>query len=127
MPKYSTNDTPSSGEALNASAASNRPAFGETAARLTAALDALEEATTFLQGADKETALAGATPYLRMFGLAAGGAYLAKAGLADADDGRARLARFYAENLLDETRALAATVTSGAASLAEAAALLDIA
>ncbi|MCC0029825.1 MAG: acyl-CoA dehydrogenase C-terminal domain-containing protein [Brucellaceae bacterium] len=108
-------------------AASNRPAFGETAQRLTAALDALEEATTFLQGADKETALAGATPYLRLFGLAAGGAYLAKAGLADADDRRARLARFYAENLLDETRALAATVTGGAASLAEAAALLDIA
>ncbi len=110
-------------------AASNRPAFGETAAHLDAALDALEEATSFLQGrlkdGDMETALAGATPYLRLFGLAAGGACLAKAGLADTDDGRAGLARFYAENLLDETRALAASVTGGAESLAAAAKLLE--
>ena len=57
-------------------------------------------------------ALAGATPYLRHFGLAAGGADLAKAALASVADGgpaigvRIGTARFFAERLLPETAAL---------------------
>jgi hypothetical protein len=111
--------------------ASNRPVFGETAARIEQAIDALEEATSWLQAAMVEgrgsDALAGATPYQRLFGLTAGGCYLAKAALADEDDARAALARFYAENLLGETAALTATVTGGAASLQAAEMLLGAA
>lgn len=109
-------------------AASNSPVFGETATHLEQAIDVLEQATAFLQerlkSGETEKALAGATPYLRLFGLTAGGAYLAKAGLDGAGEDRIRLARFYAENLLSESAALGATVTGGAQSLAQAAALL---
>ena len=55
-----------------------------------------------------EAALAGAQPYLRLFGLAAGGNYLARAALAAARNGaagsaatRIAVARFFAENLAD--------------------------
>ena len=111
---------------------SNNPAFGETAARLDAALDDLADATEWLLAAQAageiSEALAGATPYQRLFGLAMTGAYLAKGGLADTGDGEAdkriALARFAAENLLAETAALKDRVVTGAASLAAAAALL---
>jgi acyl-CoA dehydrogenase len=110
-------------------AASNRPEFGGTARRLHAALDDLEEATLWLQAALSEgritEALAGATPYLRLFGLASGGAYLAKAALAVADAERTALCRFFADNLVPEAAALRDRVTTGAASLAAARAALD--
>ncbi|MCU0790598.1 MAG: acyl-CoA dehydrogenase [Nitratireductor sp.] len=104
----------------------NHDAFGETAALLEAALEEVSEAGEWLlsamAGGQMEGALAGATPYLRLFGLAAGGAYLARAGLADVS--RAPLARFFAENHLAECAALKARVTGGAASLAAARNLL---
>ncbi|TJX03832.1 MAG: acyl-CoA dehydrogenase, partial [Mesorhizobium sp.] len=66
---------------------SNIPGFGRTADGLDQALDDLSQATRFLQGllADSrsDAALAGATPYLRLISLAAGGAYLARGALAD--------------------------------------------
>jgi hypothetical protein len=68
--------------------------------------------------------LSGATPYQRLFGLAAGGCYLAKAGLADNEKDRASLARFYAENFAAECAALKHTVTGGADSLLVAGELL---
>ena len=93
--------------------AENRPDFGRMGARLNAALDDLEAATAHLLAAVESgrtaEALAGATPYLRLFGLAAGGAYLAKGALASLDDtsaiGARRIAtaRFFAEHLLPET------------------------
>jgi enoyl-CoA hydratase/carnithine racemase len=65
--------------------------------------------------------LAGATPYLRLFGLASGGVYLAKSALADAENAeRTALCRFFAENLSGETAGLRRTVEAGAASLHEA-------
>ena len=89
------------------------------------ALDDLREATRYLQNAlgDGRTdeALAGATPYLRLFALAAGGAYLARAALADGDAGRIALCRFFAENMLGETAALKDRVIGGAGSLQAAA------
>ena len=97
---------------------------GVSAARPTPrpALDDLTEATRFLQKllADgrSDAALAGATPYLRLFSLAAGGAYLARGGLADQN--RVPLCRFFAENLLGEVRALKERVIGGAESLADA-------
>ncbi|GGA76945.1 acyl-CoA dehydrogenase [Brucella endophytica] len=109
-------------------AASNRADLGNSAACLSAALADLEETTTYLQQALGDglltDALSGATPYLRLFGLAAGGAYLAKGALVDDDATRAALCRFYAENLLNETAALKDRVINGAASLIAAGAAL---
>ena len=69
--------------AMSRLAASAR--FGSTAERLGEAADALEDATRLTLDwlkRDQNAALAGASPYLRLFGLALGGACLAKAGLA---------------------------------------------
>ena len=75
--------------------------------------------------ADVRNALAGATPFLRMFGLLTGARYLAEAALAakaDLDAGvgeseflRARItvARFYVANLLPAVAGLAPAVTAG--------------
>ena len=71
-----------------------------------------------------DEALAGSTPYLRQFGLAAGGCYLAKSGLADGDAGRVGMSRFFVENFTGECSALKQTVTSGAESLLAAGKLL---
>jgi len=101
---------------------SNVAGFGRTADCLDRALDDLSESTRFLQKlmADEQAdaAMAGATPYLRLISLAAGGAYLAQGALADHD--RVALCRFFAENLLGETRALKERVIDGAESLAVA-------
>jgi hypothetical protein len=113
--------------AAKASAA-NAPALGETGARLEASIADLEAATEWLlatlaEGKQAE-ALAGATPYQRLFGLVLTGAYLAKGALADGGDGRnaerAALCRFAAENVIGETAALRDRVMTGAASLAAA-------
>jgi acyl-CoA dehydrogenase len=104
--------------------------FGATAERLFEAVDVLEETThTMLRwlGRDQNAALAGASQYLRLFGIALGGACLAKAGLAaealaaDWDDeselGRVGLARFFAEKLSPAAPGLARAIASGAAPL----------
>ena len=105
--------------------ASNLAGFGRSADRIAATLDDLEAATAYLAELTKagngDTALAGATPYLRLFGLAAGGAYLARAAVSGGEDERIALCRFAAENLLTETPALRDRVTEGAESLAAAA------
>ncbi len=103
----------------------NNPAFGLTAARLDAALSDLEDATQWqlqaLQAGSMREALAGATPYQRLFGLTTGAVYLAKGALAETGDGteegRIALCRFCAENLLGETASLRDAVTGGAESL----------
>ncbi|MBO9097479.1 MULTISPECIES: acyl-CoA dehydrogenase [unclassified Rhizobium] len=113
-------------------AAAGLPAFGATADRLRMAMADLDAATDWLLAAHAgdrvEEALAGATPYLRLFGLVLSGCYLAKGGLAVTDDGevggRIALCRFAAENLLPETAALKDQVMRGADSLIAARALL---
>ncbi|MCG8433566.1 MAG: acyl-CoA dehydrogenase, partial [Gammaproteobacteria bacterium] len=102
----------------------NRPDFGQMASRLGGALDDLATASAHLRdllSAGKEAeALAGATAYLKLFGLAAGGAYLGKGALAalkGADNKAAQhiaTARFFAEHALPETAALRAQVVEGA-------------
>ena len=89
--------------------------------RLAETVTALADATRWLgetMRRDPEAALAGATPYLRLFGLAAGGTYLARAALAAVrDDFQAlpvALARFFAENLATAAPGIAQSVTSGA-------------
>ena len=106
-------------------AAANDPAFGGTGPRLDDAAAALERATRWLLGRahnDQDAALAGATPYLRLFGLAAGGALLADEALAArrlAGNGagaaaRTAIARFFAENLAVAAPALERTILEGA-------------
>jgi len=107
---------------------SNAEDFGQSADRIDRSLDHLAETSRFLQAAladgRSETALAGATPYLRLFALAAGGAYLARAALADRATTRIALCRFFAENLVGETSALKDRVLFGADSLTAAGAAL---
>ena len=65
--------------------ASNRPEFGRMGERLADAVAALAEASRWIGEAltkNPDAALAGAQPYLRLFGLAAGGVYLARGALA---------------------------------------------
>lgn len=111
--------------------ASNNPAFGKTALRLRAALQALTSATDFLQqvmGQEQERALAGATPYLRLFGITQGAVALAKAGLvADPDqqaEAQIALARFFAEQVATDAPGLADCIIEGADSLEAASAQL---
>ena len=103
---------------------SNLPGLGRSAERLEAALADLRAATAFMHEAMAEgrtsEALAGATPYLRLFSLAAGGAYLARGAVAANGGRRAALSRFYAENIVSETAALKDRVVEGAESLAAA-------
>jgi len=103
--------------------ASNAPSFGATAARLGEAADCLERATRWLLAQkSSQAALAGATPYLRLFGAAAGGCMLAEDALASlrAGDGSTRtsLARFFAENIAVQASGLERMVTEGAESVA---------
>ncbi len=102
--------------------ASNRVEFGRMGERLTDTVTALAEATKWLGAQlarNPDAALAGATPYLRLFGLAAGGTYLARGALAAVRDGsdgaqHVALARFFAENLATAAPGLKETVVGGA-------------
>ena len=109
---------------IEAVRASGLPGFGMTADRLDAAVEALEEATEYLRGSmaegRMEEALAGATPYLRLISLAAGGCMIARGAVASNDAGRVALCRFFAENLIGETMALARAISTGAGGLAAA-------
>ena len=106
--------------------------FAATRANLTAAVDSLEAASTWLLGAmaeDTNGAAAGASPYLRMFGMTVGGYLIAKGGLRAAkmaaDEGadqpflagRVATARFFCEQILPQAGALLPSITAGAAPL----------
>ena len=95
-------------------------------AQALAAVGRLAEATSWMVGQDDEAmALAAATPYLRLMGIATGGWLMARSATAaqrrlDAGSGdpafaRARLAaaRFYGDNELPQAAALHAVVTGG--------------
>ncbi len=110
--------------------ASNRSEFGRMGERLGAAVEALAVASKWLGGAlqkSPDAALAGAQPYLRLFGLASGGVYLARGALAIVREGetdsagRIAIARFFAENLATAAPGLADTVTTGAETVVSAA------
>ena len=104
---------------------SNHPVLTQVAGKLGDAINALETATDWLLDRSKSNpmdTLAGATPYLRLFGLAAGGHYLAKGALA-ATQGEAldpafvnrKLSsiRFFGANMLTACGGLAASVMAG--------------
>ena len=111
---------------VKAVSATNDPAFGATGARLGEAIDSLDRTTTWLlTKIDKEpqSALAGATPYLRLFAHAAGGCMLADEALAairlPEHDPAARIAiaRFFAENIAVQAAGLERAVVDGADSV----------
>jgi acyl-CoA dehydrogenase len=106
--------------------ARNDSAFGMTGERLSEAIDSLDRTTTWLLGtidSEPHAALAGATPYLRLFGNAAGGCMLAEEALsalrlADGDPiSRVAIARFFAENIAVQAAGLERTVIDGADSV----------
>jgi hypothetical protein len=120
-------------DTVSAVQAVNDPAMGAMGARLKEAVDSLDRATRWLIGqleAAPEAALAGATPYLRLFALAAGGCALAtdalaaRSGNGAADGAHVSLARFFAENIAVSAPALERTVVEGAGSVNEAQAAL---
>jgi alkylation response protein AidB-like acyl-CoA dehydrogenase len=111
--------------------ATNDPAFGAMAARLGEAVDAFDRSTDYLLGklgSAVQEALAGATPYLRLFGLVRGGATLGAVALAankakaagdtdPAQAGRIATARFFAENVVVAAGGIEATITGAADSV----------
>lgn len=101
--------------------ASNGPEFGTTATRLAEAHQALGRAAAFLREAQTSApgqALAGASTFLRLFGLARGGAALAEAALGSGAQNSMALCRFFAEQLLPAAPGLATTIIEGAAQVA---------
>jgi hypothetical protein len=96
--------------------------LGWTGVRLENAVESLARTTAWLLAQlerNAQEALAGATPYLRLFGVASGGCLLAQQAVAalrlniDAAP-RIALARFFAENFAVQAGALERTVVEGA-------------
>jgi acyl-CoA dehydrogenase len=99
----------------------NDPAFGTTGTKLREALVALDRTSKWLLErvtSKPNEALAGATPYLRLFGATLGGCMLAAEALAahEAGDGERYIAvaRFFAENVSVQAPSLERTVTDSA-------------
>ena len=104
---------------------SNDPAFGTTGAKLRDALVSLDRTSRWLLervASAPNEALAGATPYLRLFGSTLGGCLLAGEALAARDLGEGignperyvTLARFFAENISVQAGSLQRTVMDSA-------------
>jgi acyl-CoA dehydrogenase len=102
--------------------ASNDPAFGTTGVKLRDALASLDRTSRWLLErvtSAPNDALAGATPYLRLFGSTLGGCMLAGEALAARDvagdpQRYVTLARFFAENISVQAAALERTVMDSA-------------
>ena len=104
---------------------SNHPVLTQVAGELGDAIEALETATDWLLERAKSNpmdTLAGATPYLRLFGLSAGGHYLAKGALAATQEEgldpafvnrKLSSIRFFGANMLSACGGLAASVMAG--------------
>lgn len=101
--------------------------FASIRAQLTTGLDVLEQTTGWMLrtgASDPNSALAGSSPYLRIWGLVVGGWLLAKSALAarglNGDTVAAAqlpLARFYAEQLLPAASGLVGAATAGSRDL----------
>jgi len=114
---------------------SNDPAFGATGLRLREALESLERTSHWLLerlGTAPNEALAGATPYLRLFGSTLGGCMLASEAMAARDGGDrfgdpkryVALARYFAENVAVQAPSLERTVMESADTVLGADAIL---
>ena len=117
------------GEAFAAELPALEAALDQAAERLRRALDDLEEATDWMLAAQAdgrvEEALSGATPYLRLAGLAYGGVLLAKGALKSGMENRALrtqrtiMARSYAMTLLCDTASLKEDIVGSSDSILE--------
>jgi hypothetical protein len=106
--------------------ASNNADMIAVATSLEAGIAALNTATDYMLEnlkTEPDDCLAGASPYLRLFGTVAGGHFLARAALATPEGeeplpvARVSLARFYAEQVLPASLGLLMPATSGASAL----------
>ncbi len=119
-------------EALDGDLAAAGPDLAPVRAGLATGVDALRQASDWLLGrvrTEPNDALAGATPYLSLFGLVTGGWLLARAALAAQRDlaagtgdrgflgDKVATARFYCGQLLPAASALLPSITAGAAPL----------
>jgi acyl-CoA dehydrogenase len=115
--------------------ASNDPAFGTTGTKLREALASLDRTSRWLLerlSSQPNNALAGATPYLRLFSSALGGCLLASEALAARNEANGggdaaryvALARFFAETIAVQAPSLEKTVTDSAESVMGADAVL---
>jgi alkylation response protein AidB-like acyl-CoA dehydrogenase len=99
---------------IGATASEVGGALGE---QLGDAVGALRDATDWLLAKgleDPRNAMAGAAPYLRLFGTVLGGWFLARQAMAAGDDeARVATARYYCEQVLPQARALVPAVTAG--------------
>jgi alkylation response protein AidB-like acyl-CoA dehydrogenase len=111
----------------------NEASFNVMAERSGEAVDAFEDASAYMANAleaEPSQALAGAVPYLRLFGLARGATLLGKGALharRAGDAGAARriaIARFFADNLAIAASGVARSVTAGAESVLQGQAAL---
>jgi alkylation response protein AidB-like acyl-CoA dehydrogenase len=111
--------------------ASNDPAFGATGEIFREALGSVTRASEWLMekiGSSPNEALAGATPYLRLLSLAAGGCMLARETLDGRTDEALRdratrhtpLVRFLAENVVVQAPALEQSIIRGAQTINDA-------
>ncbi len=100
----------------------NRPEFGNMGENLGEALELLETATRWMLDklpGSADLALAAATPYLRLFGLASGGILMAQGALnATREEGSGNqnlvhLARYFAEHVVPDSRGLVRKITDG--------------
>jgi alkylation response protein AidB-like acyl-CoA dehydrogenase len=113
--------------------ATNKPRFVAIADRLDAGAGALDEATQWMTATMKsarETALSGATSYLRLAGDVVGGHFLTRAALSahgaggqDAERSLA-LAAFFSEDTLSRAPGSVATITAAAQALRDAGSVL---
>ncbi|MCF1504502.1 acyl-CoA dehydrogenase [Afifella sp. H1R] len=110
-----------------AARASNRDEMGKIGERVAASIAHCRAASEYLleemAEGRMEGALCGATPYLRLFGLTAGGAYLAQGAISsdptesEADRLRIATARSFCERLCPQTEALLAEIKEGGQSV----------
>ena len=114
-------------ETAAAAHASNNADMIAVGTALDTALDALDTATGYMLDNLKSApndCLAGATPYLRLFGTVTGGHFLARAALVKAEAAQAapriNLARFYADQILPATAGLVGPATAGASAFFQA-------
>jgi acyl-CoA dehydrogenase len=118
--------------------ASNHPELGGSGTTLAATVDSLERATDWVRdrvNTQPETALAAATPYLRLVALAAGGCALGEEAIAaqrlETEHGEAAdaaekiaLASYFAQNLAVDSAGLERAVIDGSGTVTAAAAAL---
>ncbi len=107
------------GEAMREILTEARDVAGSTHPKLSAAVDALAEATDYMLSASREDALAGAYPFLQLAGDVVGGVLLVKGVARNGDAGQAAVLRFYARTVLARAPSRLAEIRIGVDVLAE--------